>query len=44
MFGLPIETLLLIFGFPLLWIAYLIVFMLVTRNWNKDTAAEDESS
>ena len=44
MFGLPIETLLLVFGFPLFWIAYLIVFMIVTRNWDKDSASEDESS
>jgi len=44
MFGLPIETVLLVFGFPLFWIAYLIGFMIVTRNWSTDSSAEDESS
>jgi len=44
MFGLPGETLLLVFGFPLFWIAYLIVFLRVTRNWDRDSVAEDEQS
>ncbi len=44
MFGLPTETLLLVFGFPLFWIVYLIVFMIVTRNWEDDSASEDEQS
>lgn len=36
MFGLPLETLLLVFGFPLLWIIYTVVFMRLSRNWNRD--------
>ena len=37
MFGLPIETSLLVFGFPLLWIIYTFVFMRMTRNWESDS-------
>jgi hypothetical protein len=44
MFGLPVETALLLFGFPLFWILYLGVFMYVSRNWDRDTAAEDDAS
>lgn len=43
MFGLPIETALLVFGFPLFWILYTMVFMLVTRDWDKDAAGDDSS-
>jgi len=42
MFGLPAGTLWLVLGFPLFWIAYLVVFMLRTRNWDRDSAARDE--
>lgn len=41
MFGLPLETTLLVFGFPLLWIVYTAIFLLVTRNWERDTPEED---
>lgn len=44
MFGLPISTTLLVFGFPLFWIVYLVVFMIVTRNWVDDAATGDDSS
>ncbi len=43
MFGLPTGTLWLVFGIPLFWIAYLIVFMFVSRGWDRDSVAEDES-
>jgi len=33
MFGLSLETSLLVFGFPLFWIIYTIVFLLRTRHW-----------
>lgn len=33
MFGLPIETLLLLFGVPILWIAYTLIFLVVSRKW-----------
>ena len=44
MFGLPFATTLLVFGFPLFWILYLIVFMYVSRNWERDSATRDDSS
>jgi len=43
MFGLPIETALLVFGFPVFWILYTIVFMVVTRDWGRDTAEPDDA-
>jgi hypothetical protein len=43
MFGLPISTTLLVFGFPLFWFLYTIVFFVVTRDWVKDSAAPDDS-
>lgn len=43
MFGLPIETALLVFGFPVFWILYTIFFMVVTRDWDRDTAAPDDA-
>ena len=41
MFGLPAETAFLVFGFPVLWIIYTIVFLLRTRNWDDETAGDD---
>lgn len=38
MFGLPIETALLVFGFPVFWILYTIVFLILSRDWRADTA------
>jgi len=40
MFGLPIATTLLIFGFPVLWVLYTIGFLIVSRHW---TDKADES-
>ena len=40
MFGLPVGTALLIFGFPVLWILYTIGFLIASRRW---TDTEDES-
>ena len=39
MFGLPVATTLLIFGFPVLWILYTIGFLIVSRHW-PDTEGE----
>ena len=36
MFGLPGLTTLVLFGFPLFWIAYTIIFWVKTRNWEDD--------
>jgi hypothetical protein len=44
MFGLPIETALLVFGFPVFWILYMIAFMYVSRDWDKGTESRDDAS
>ncbi|MDC7227069.1 MAG: hypothetical protein PQJ61_09940 [Spirochaetales bacterium] len=36
MFGLPGLTALVLFGFPLFWIIYTIIFWVKTRNWVDD--------
>ena len=41
MFGLPIETALLVFGFPAFWIAYTIVFLVRTRDWDDAGPMDD---
>lgn len=41
MFGLPIETALLVFGFPLFWILYTIGFVYVSRNWHREETDGD---
>ena len=37
MFGLPGLTALVLFGFPLFWIIYTIIFWVKTRNWVDDS-------
>ena len=44
MFGLPLATTLLVFGFPVLWIVYTITFLILSRNWEEDSANEDEEA
>ena len=44
MFGLPLGTTLLVLGFPLFWILYLIGFLYVSRDWEKDSAQKDDVS
>ncbi len=39
MFDLPLSTTLLLLGFPLFWVAYTVIFLLLTRKWNE--AAND---
>ena len=43
MFGLPVETTLLVFGFPVFWIIYTVVFLYRSRNWRDDTSGDDAS-
>ncbi len=43
MFGLPFATTLLVFGFPLFWILYMIGFLYVSRDWGKDSANENDA-
>lgn len=33
MFGLPLKTTLMVFGFPCFWLIYTAVFLMITRNW-----------
>jgi hypothetical protein len=40
MFGLPFETALVVFGFPLFWIIYTAVFLYRSRDW-KDDSGDD---
>ncbi len=42
MFGLPLATTALVLGFPILWVAYTIGFLVVTRHWEEDSDSEDE--
>ena len=44
MFGLPIETTLLVFGFPLFWIVYTLVFLYRSRHWQDDESRTDDVS
>jgi len=44
MFGLPLGTSLLVFGFPVFWILYTIVFLFVSRDWGKDSSAGNDPS
>jgi len=42
MFGLPTETALIVFGFPVFWIVYTLVFLYRTRRWERDERDVDE--
>ena len=44
MFGLPLSTTLLVFGFPVFWIAYTIGFLIISRNWSSDSNVEDDDA
>ena len=41
MFELPLGTTLLVFGFPIFWIVYTLVFLILTRDW-RDESSESE--
>lgn len=41
MFGLPLETSLIVFGAPVFWIIYTAVFLYRSRDWVADEAADD---
>jgi len=36
MFGLPLSTTLLVFGFPAFWVLYTVVFLILSRGWKGD--------
>jgi len=44
MFGLPFDTTLLVFGFPVFWILYTLVFLYVSRDWDNDSISGDDAS
>ena len=44
MFGLPIETAMLLFGFPVFWVLYTLVFAYISRDWSKENETEDDTS
>ena len=44
MFGLPAGTAFLVFGFPLIWIVYTIGFWIVSRDWDAEEQAGDDTS
>ncbi len=43
MFGLPLSTTLLVFGFPAFWVLYTIGFLILTRNWKRDSQEREDS-
>ncbi|MDX1508272.1 MAG: hypothetical protein R3358_08330 [Woeseiaceae bacterium] len=43
MFGLPAATAFVVFGIPLLWVAYTIGFWIVSRNWDRDAGGDEPS-
>ncbi len=43
MFELPLSTTLLVFGFPLFWILYTLVFLYRTRNWESEEKRDRDS-
>ena len=40
-FGLPLETSLLVFGFPLFWIIYTAIFLFRSRDWKNESVDEE---
>ena len=43
MFGLPLGTTLLLFGFPAFWVVYTLLFLHASRKWRRE-AADDEDA
>ncbi len=44
MFGLPAETALVVFGFPVFWIVYTLVFLRRTRHWEQEDNDDGDAS
>ncbi len=44
MFGLPLSTTLLVFGFPVFWIVYTLVFLWLTRRWEPGEPDDEATS
>ncbi len=43
MFELPWSTTLVVFGFPLFWVLYTLLFLLRTRNWEDGDEREEDT-
>ena len=43
MFGLPLSTTLLVFGFPAFWILYTIAFLFLTRHRKRQPPAREDA-
>jgi len=41
-FGLPWSTTLLVFGFPLLWALYTLVFLVISRSWQREEGGRED--
>ena len=41
MFELPLSTTLLVFGFPLFWVLYTVLFLHRTRHWKDEEDGEE---
>ena len=42
MFGLPGVTAAVLFGFPIFWIVYTIIFFVKSKDWPEDVETEEE--
>ena len=36
MFGLPLDTTCLVFGFPAFWVLYTAIFVFLSRHWQSE--------
>ncbi|WP_210605049.1 hypothetical protein [Brevibacterium oceani] len=43
MFGLPTATVVILFGIPVAWVIYTLVFVVLSRGWKAEDIAEDEA-
>jgi hypothetical protein len=43
-FGLPLETTLLVFGFPAFWVVYTLLFLRVSRSWRGEGADDEDAT
>jgi len=44
MFGLSLGTTLLLFGFPLFWIVYTLLFLHMSRKWQPDDTDDEDAA
>ena len=44
MLGLPFETAAIVFGFPVFWIIYTLIFLYRTRSWDREERDGEDRS